>query len=85
MHLPCGTYLIVVADRPGHQALERYKQRCQIEVLFGALKSRGFNLEETHLREARRLETLAGVLAIAYCWAYHVGVGRDNHWNGKLR
>ena len=76
MHLPCGTYLIVVADRPGHQALERYKQRWQIEVLFEALKSRGFNLEETHLREARRLETLAGVLAIAFCWAYHVGVWR---------
>lgn len=76
MHLPCGTYLIVVSNRPGHQALERYKQRWQIEVLFEALKSRGFNLEETHLREARRLETLAGVLAIAFCWAYHVGVWR---------
>ena len=37
------------------------------------LKSRGFNFEETRLREAKRLETLCGVLAIAFCWAYHVG------------
>ena len=42
-------------------------------MLFEALKSRGFNFEETRLREARRLETLCGVLAIAFCWAWHVG------------
>ena len=45
-------------------------------MLFEALKSRGFNFEETRLREAERLETLCGVLAIAFCWAYHVGVWR---------
>ena len=76
MHLPSGAYLIVVSNRPGHQALEVYKRRWQIEVLFEALKSRGFNFEETRLREAKRLETLCGVLAIAFCWAYHVGAWR---------
>ena len=78
MHLPSGAYLIVVSNRPGHQALEVYKRRWQIEVLFEALKSRGFNFEETRLREAKRLETLCGVLAIAFCWAYHVGA-----WHNK--
>ena len=68
--------MIVVSNRPGHQALEVYKRRWQIEVLFEALKSRGFNFEETRLREAKRLETLCGVLAIAFCWAYHVGAWR---------
>jgi len=76
MHLPGGAYLIVVSNRPGHQALERYKQRWQIEVLFEALKSRGFDFEATRLREAQRLETLCGVLAIAFCWAYQVGAWR---------
>ena len=33
MHLPSGAYLIVVSNRPGHQALEVYKRRWQIEVL----------------------------------------------------
>ena len=68
----------------GHRALEMDKQRWQIEVLFEALKSRGFNpesssgqaFEETRLRDAKRLETLCGVLAIAFCWAYHVGAWR---------
>ena len=60
----------------GHQALEVYKRRWQIEVLFEALKSRGFNFEETRLKEAKRLETLCGVLAMAFCWAYHVGAWR---------
>ena len=32
-----------------------------------------YNLEETRLREAGRLETLCGVLAIAFCWAWYVG------------
>ena len=45
-------------------------------MLFEALKSRGFNFEETRLREAKRLETLCGVLAIAFCWASHVGAWR---------
>ena len=76
MHLPSGAYLIVVSNRPGHQALEVYQRRWQIEVLFEALKSRGFNFEATRLREAKRLETLCGVLAIAFSWAYHVGAWR---------
>ena len=45
-------------------------------MLFEALKSRGFNFEKTRLKEAERLETLCGVLAIAFCWAYHVGAWR---------
>ena len=77
MHLPCGAYLIVVSNRPGHQALEVYRRRWQIEVLFEALKSRGFNLEETRLREPGRLETLCGVLAIAFCWAWYVGAWQN--------
>jgi len=47
-----------------------------MEVLFQALKSRGFNFEETHLKDAERLKTLFSVLAIAFCWAYHVGAWR---------
>ena len=80
IRLPDGAYLIVVSNRTGHQALERYKRRWQIEVLFEALKSRGFDFEATRLREAERLETLCGVLAIAFCWAWHVGA-----WQHKAK
>lgn len=45
-------------------------------MLFEALKSRGFNFEDTHLKDEKRLNTLFAVLAIAFCWAYHVGAWR---------
>jgi hypothetical protein len=76
MRLPDGEYLLVVSDTQSEQALEEYKRRWKIEVLFEALKSRGFNFEDTHLQNEKRLNTLFAVLAIAFCWAYHVGAWR---------
>jgi hypothetical protein len=76
MRLPDGEYVIVVSDSPSDEVMEQYKRRWKIEVLFEALKSRGFNFEDTHLKDAKRLNTLFAVLAIAFCWAYHVGAWR---------
>lgn len=76
MRLPSGNYLMVVSDDQSAQVLEEYKRRWKIEVLFEALKSRGFNFEDTHLKDEHRLQTLFAVLAIAFCWAYHVGAWR---------
>jgi hypothetical protein len=76
MRLPDGEFVIVVSDAPSDNVMEEYKRRWKIEVLFEALKSRGFNFEDTHLKDESRLNTLFAVLAIAFCWAYHVGVWR---------
>jgi hypothetical protein len=38
--------------------------------------ARGFNFEDTHLKDGKRLNTLFAVLAIAFCWASHVGAWR---------
>jgi hypothetical protein len=76
MRLPSGDYLLLVSNKGCEQALENYKKRWKIEVLFQALKSRGFNFEQTHLKDAERLKTLFSVLAIAFCWAYHIGAWR---------
>jgi hypothetical protein len=46
---------------------------CHIETLFGALKSRGFNLEDTHLKDPQRLSRLLALLALAFTWAFIVG------------
>jgi len=74
--LPSGAHLISVSDAPCDHVLDEYKKRWEIDVLFEALKSRGFNFEETHLKDEKRLQTLFAVLAIAFCWAYHVGAWR---------
>lgn len=76
MRLPDGEYVIVVSDSQSEEVMERYKKRWKIEVLFEALKSRGFNFEDTHLKNEKRLNTLFAVLAISFCWAYHVGAWR---------
>lgn len=44
-----------------------------METLFGALKSRGFNLEDTRLQDPERVSRLLGLLAIAFTWAFVVG------------
>ena len=76
MRLPANEYVIIVSDDASETMMEDYKRRWKIEVLFQALKSRGFNFEETHFKDAERLKTLFAVLALAFCWAYHVGAWR---------
>jgi Transposase DDE domain len=71
-----GEYLLLVSadylDHPAHE----YKRRWGIETLFGALKSRGFNLEDTRLEDGDRLSSLFALLAIAFTWAFVVGQWR---------
>ncbi len=68
-----GELLLLISNEPSSAMIEEYRRRWQIETLFGCLKSRGFDLEETHLREAERLEKLLGLLALAICWAWLAG------------
>jgi hypothetical protein len=68
-----GELLVLVTVRRPSKALVIYAQRWEIECLFAALKTRGFNLEDSHLTEARRSERLFGVLVIALVWAVRVG------------
>ena len=53
-----------------------YRKRWTIETLFQALKSRGFNLEATHLKHNDRLKKLVGVVAVAYTFCISLGVFR---------
>jgi len=49
----------------------------EIETMFRALKSSGFNLEDTHLNDIERISKLISILCIAFIWAYLVGIHRD--------
>ena len=68
-----GELLILISNEPSPEMIEEYRRRWQIETLFGCMKSRGFDLEETHLRESERLEKLLGLLALAICWSWLAG------------
>jgi len=72
-YLGGGEYLILVSSEYIAEPQKEYKKRWGIETLFGALKSRGFNLEETELQDTERLSRLLALLAIAFTWAFVVG------------
>ena len=65
--------VIVISSENTGKILLEYKRRWAIETLFQNLKSRGFELEETHLTEAGKIDKLFGVLALAAAWAVKAG------------
>jgi hypothetical protein len=65
--------LYLLTNRAPSVATSRYSIRWAIENLFSALKSRGFNLEDTHLTNGAKLENLLGLLCLAAFWAVRVG------------
>lgn len=71
------THLYVISNRfSGDEALDLYKLRWGIELLFSHLKKRGFNLEDTHMTDAAKLEKLFALVSLAfllsYAWGCHL-------------
>jgi hypothetical protein len=78
-HLEEGSFLVLAAREVDPESMfELYRQRWDIETLFAALKSRGFDLEATHLTEPDRIRKLLGVVALTYSWTRIVGLDREN-------
>jgi hypothetical protein len=66
-------WLILISNLPLKRGIYYDQQRWQIELLFGAFKSRGFQLEATHLTHPDRVARLLAILSIALAWAVKVG------------
>jgi len=64
---------VVVSFNKPENAMEIYKDRWQIETAFRALKTSGFNIEDTHLTDIERIEKLFALVMVAFTWAYLVG------------
>ncbi len=74
LRLDNGEFLtLVTSGAPQDQAIDAYTDRWQIETLFGCLKTQGFNFEDTHLKDAKRLSATMGLLALAFAWTYRTG------------
>ena len=65
--------VIVLSSEKSRSIVSDYKLRWKIETLFQNLKGRGFEVEETHLRKAEKIDRLFGVLALAVAWAIKTG------------
>ena len=74
-------FVIIASYNREHNALIKYKEQWQIETIFKAMESSGFNMEDTHLTDINRLSKMIGVICIAFIWAYQAGIFR--HENEK--
>ena len=66
-------YLIVASGEQSSDSISDYQLRWEIETMFGCLKSRGFEFEETHLSQTERIETLLLLLGLTLCFALKSG------------
>ena len=68
--------ILLCFNRP-EDGVATYKKRWEIETAFRAMKSSGFNIEDTHLRDRERIARLFAIVCIAFVWAYLVGEHKD--------
>ena len=66
--------VILASNHSFPDALLLYAERWSIETLFSNLKSRGFDLEATRLRDDERVERLMALLALSFAFAFRVGL-----------
>ncbi|QMU62944.1 MAG: IS4 family transposase [Flavobacteriaceae bacterium] len=67
-------FLIIVSFNAPDKAFEQYKERWQIEMCFKAMKASGFDIENTHLQDIKRIEKLVLLVMMAFVWCYKVGI-----------
>lgn len=72
-------YQFLISFNNPSESKECYKNRWQIETMFKALKSSGFNLEDTHLKDSERIAKLVSMVFIAFVWCYKAGIHVDQY------
>ena len=68
--------ILMCFNRP-EGAVLTYKKRREIETAFKSMKSSGFNIEDTHMRDMERIARLTAMACMALVWAYLVGEHKD--------
>ena len=72
--LPDGDILFLFGNCNPKFIAQLYRKRWVIEVCFQNLKTRGFNLEETHLQDLKRIRKLIATVSIAYAFCVSLGI-----------
>ncbi|MEF2276897.1 IS4 family transposase [Deinococcus sp. YIM 134068] len=71
-----GERVLVASDLSLWDTLFTYRRRWDIECTFSAMKTRGLNLEQTHMTRPDRLSRLFGLLSLALAWMVRIGTWR---------
>jgi len=72
--LPDGDILFLFGTSKVEYLAQLYKKRWRIECFFQNVKKRGFNLEDTHLKNLEKLKKLVGLVSIAYAMVANIGL-----------
>ena len=72
-------FVIVATYQYNSETMQVYAKRWTIECFFKAIKTAGFNIEYTHLKDQKCLEKLLAVVAIAFVWVYLIGEYENQH------
>ena len=64
---------IIISYNKPEEGVQTYRLRWQIETMFRAMKTAGFNIEDTHLSDLRRIEKLLLLVMVAFVWCYNIG------------
>ncbi len=82
--LATNDFLVVISDKYS-DVLSDYSLRWKIECLFQSFKGRGFDLEMGHLTDQYRLKSFLGILALAVCCCFKVGLWLEQRTPLKLK
>jgi hypothetical protein len=94
--VPCGLSLKRLSDKdllavvsfglkPGDDPLETYRQRWAIELCFACMKTKGFDIESTHLRHDDRLEKMFAIVSMAAAAALSASKNDNKIQTGKRK
>lgn len=65
----------------GQRACDWYRKRMHIETFFSDQKSRGFQIDRSHLSDPQRVQRLLIAASLAYLWVICLGtVAHDDEW-----
>lgn len=66
-------------------ACDWYRKRAQIETFFSDQKSRGFQLDKSHLSDPERVTRLMLAACLAYLWVIYLGtVAQQEGWQALI-
>lgn len=71
-------YLLILTNADVEKAIDIYRNRWSIEVFFQSIKKRGFNLENTHFTDLKRLKKLFAIVCLAFCTCLNTGLWKHD-------
>ena len=80
-----GELVIAMAFKIDGDPLDGYRLRWLIELFFKSIKTRSFNLEETHMVHPERIKLLFALISYATVLIVQAGIVNDQHKRIKIK